>query len=401
MGAGSAFEASVSSATQKTASSTMAELNSPSTPQRPPVLVLKIGSSSIVDEETGFLALSRLSMLVEHICSLRRTGYRVVLVTSGAVGVGMRRLGMAAPPRDTVQKQAAAAVGQGRLMSIYDDLFSQLNTAIAQVLLTRNDMGDRGHFLNKCKTLRELLAMDVVPIVNENDTVSAAEIRFGDNDTLSALVAGMVDAQWLFLLTDVDCLYTSNPRTNPDARPIRVVEDLDAIRQQVDVAGTGTSMGTGGMQTKLIAAELTTAAGCHAAIVKSDRPEYILRIIAGEPLGTVFRAKPKPLGDRKWWIKHSLHISGKLWIDDGALAAIQKWTSLFAAGIQRVEGTFVSQNAVTVVSVTTGKEIARGLVNYTSAEIDRIKGCKSSEFEALLGYIDSDCVIHRQNLVLL
>ncbi len=195
----------------------------------------------------------------------------------------------------------------------------------------------------------------MVPIINENDTVSTAEIRFGDNDTLSALVAGMVDANWLFLLTDVDALYTSNPRTDPGARPIHVVDDVHKLKERVTTDGAGSSLGTGGMQTKLIAAALATAAGVTTAITSSDFPERIGSIMRGEQVGTVFKAKERPLGDRKWWIKHGLHVYGQLLVDDGAVAAVRRNNSLFAAGVTGVQGSFASQTAVAVVSAASGQ----------------------------------------------
>ena len=270
-----------------------------------------------------------------------------------------------------------------------------MDQPIAQVLLTRTDFGQRAHYLNARATLRELLAMGVVPIVNENDTVSTAEIRFGDNDTLSALIAGMIEAQWLFLLTDVDALYTSNPRMDPDAKPIRVVNNISDLHVNVD--GAGSSLGTGGMSTKLTAADLATSAGCATVICRSDVTEDIEKIMHGEEIGTVFRAKDKPLGDRKWWIKHGLHCYGRLILDEGASRAVLGHNSLFAAGVLEVEGTFSSESCVLLVS-RDGHELGRALVNYSSAEIERVRGKRSSDFYDLLGYIDSDCLAHRHNI---
>ena len=360
-------------------------------------VVLKVGSSSIIDDATGQIKLANLSRIVEAVCEMKRAGDHVVLVSSGAVGTGMMRLGMKTKPKIRSHKQAAAAVGQGRLMRVYDDLFSQMNQPIAQVLLTRADFGQRAHYLNECATLKELLAMGVVPIVNENDTVSTTEVRFGDNDTLSALIAGMVDAQWLFLLTDVDALYTSNPSTDPDAKPIRVANDLSELHVNVD--GAGSSLGTGGMATKLTAADLATSAGCATVICRSDMPEDIPKIINGAEIGTVFVAKDKPLGDRKWWIKHGLHCYGRVVVDDGAVDAIHKRNSLFAAGIVAVEGSFSPDSCVAIVSEE-GQELGRGLVKYSSAEIERVRGKHSSEIVSLLGYMETDCVIHRHNMAL-
>ncbi|KAF9980303.1 hypothetical protein BGZ75_008581 [Mortierella antarctica] len=356
-------------------------------------IVIKLGTSSICDEVTHFPLLSTLSLIIETILKLKHQGHRVVLVTSGAIGVGLRRLNLASKPKDLAKVQAIAAVGQGRLMSLYDDLFSQFNQPIAQILLTKNDLADRTQYLNACNTIDALLEMDVVPIVNENDTISVSEIRFGDNDTLSAITAGMIHADYLFLMTDVDCLYTDNPRTNPDAKPVLVVDDIAALKEKVSVASAGSSLGTGGMVTKLIAAELATAAGVTTVITRGSTPQRIFQIIsqpiqhtgsvspknesAGNesstanalsaaaatslslgadpsalPLHTRFLAKDNPMVDRKWWILHGLHAAGTLYIDGGAYKAItnaSQKSSLFAAGIVGCKGTFVAQQSVRVV----------------------------------------------------
>ncbi|CAO3569571.1 unnamed protein product [Mortierella alpina] len=355
-------------------------------------IVIKLGTSSICDEVTHFPLLSTLSLIIETILKLKHHGHRVVLVTSGAIGVGLRRLNLPAKPKDLAKVQAIAAVGQGRLMSLYDDLFSQFNQPIAQILLTKNDLADRTQYLNACNTIDALLEMDVVPIVNENDTISVSEIRFGDNDTLSAITAGMIHADYLFLMTDVDCLYTDNPRTNPDAEPVLVVDDIAALKEKVSVASAGSSLGTGGMVTKLIAAELATAAGVTTVITRGSTPQRIFQIIsqpiqhmgsaspknesAGNestcdgsiaaataalslgadpvalPLHTRFLAKDNPMVDRKWWILHGLHTAGTIYIDRGAYKAItnaSQKSSLFAAGIVGCKGTFVAQQSVRVV----------------------------------------------------
>ncbi|CAG8683314.1 1519_t:CDS:2 [Funneliformis caledonium] len=395
-------------------------------------IVIKLGTSSICDEETNLPLLSNLSLMVETVVKLRSLGNRVVLVTSGAIGVGLRRLNKDKKPKKLSAIQALAAVGQGRLMRMYDDLFSQLNQPIAQILLTRHDLADRTQYLNAVNTFSELLSMGVVPIVNENDTISVSEIRFGDNDTLSAITAGMVNADYLFLMTDVDCLYTDNPRTNPDVKPVEVVEDVGALKDQVTVSSPGSSLGTGGMVTKLIAADLATAAGVTTIITRGSTPKNIISIIANLsnvddqnlvsyknpsliPLHTRFLAKNNPMMDKKWWILHGLHTGGTVFIDEGAVKAITKAgqkSSLFAAGIVKCEGNFVTHQAVKLIFEKfhvneNGEEIpelitvGKGLVNYSSTEISRIKGCKSNEIEKKLGYADSECVIHRDNLVVI
>ncbi|CED84843.1 glutamate 5-kinase [Phaffia rhodozyma] len=325
-------------------------------------IVIKLGTSSIVDAETHQPLLSLLSSIVETICKLRALGHRVVLVSSGAIGVGLKRMGMKERGKSLSTKQALAAIGQGRLIALYDNLFSQLEQPIAQVLLTRGDISDRTRYLNAVNTFTELLSMGVVPIVNENDTVSVSEIRFGDNDTLSAIASNMVHADYLFLMTDVDCLYTDNPRKNPDAKPVRVVDDIESIRQKVSTATLGTSLGTGGMETKLIAAELAMGAGVTTVILNSQKISSIFPIIAAAdtavidentlPQHTRFLRKDQPLGDRKWWILHGLHTSGEIVIDEGAYRALTRKHSggrLLAAGVVQVKGVFASQQAVKIV----------------------------------------------------
>ncbi|KAJ3352678.1 hypothetical protein HDU83_007748 [Entophlyctis luteolus] len=377
-------------------------------------------------------------------------GHRVVIVSSGAVGMGLKRLGMKERPGSLAVKQACAAVGQGQLMALYDDLFRQMDIAVAQVLLTKDCLSERAQYLNACNTFKELLSLKTVPIVNENDAVSSSGIRFGDNDTLSAITAGMVNADYLFLCTDVECLYTDNPRTNPDAKPVRVVDDISSLKVQVSTPGS--SLGTGGMVTKLIAAELATAAGCSTIITIGSDPRRMLTILneiaafhqqpstpsppatpdmaaaASSPrqfepsVGTLFTRKPNPMVDRKWWILHGLADRGVVYVDEGAARALRSKNSLFAAGIVDVAGTFASDQAVKIVcrprragrggdrqssradaddsDAAAEEVIAKGIVNYSSAEIARIKGCKSYEIHVVLGYVDSACVAHRDNLAL-
>ncbi|TPX38599.1 glutamate 5-kinase [Synchytrium endobioticum] len=252
---------------------------SPSPSPSPSIIVIKLGTSSIVDESSHLPRLSNLSLLVETVTTLKARGHHVVLVTSGAIGMGLKRLGLDKRPDTLAQKQAVAAVGQGRLMALYDDLFRQFAQPIAQVLLTRDNLEEGSQHRNACNTFRELLALGVVPIVNENDTVSTLEIRFGDNDTLSAVTAAMLSAHFLFLLTDVDCLYTDNPRTCPHATPVRLVDDVAKLRETVTVTTPGSALGTGGMITKLLAADLATAAGVRMVISTGSAPQRIIQIL--------------------------------------------------------------------------------------------------------------------------
>lgn len=364
-------------------------------------IVVKIGTSSLTQPDTGYLALATIAQVVDTLSRLRRAGYQVILVSSGAVGVGCMRLGLTERPRTISMKQAVAAVGQGRLMRVYDDLFTALQQPIAQVLLTRSDLVQRSRYVNAYRTFRQLLKLGVIPIVNENDTLAVEELKFGDNDTLSALVASLVEADWLFLLTDVDRLYSADPRDNPDAEPIMLVQQMeDLAALNIEVGDRGTSWGTGGMVTKISAARIATAAGVRTVITEGRSPQNIEKALQGESVGTQFEPQIQPFNARKRWIAHGLVTAGKLYLDAGAVQAIREaGKSLLAAGITEVEGEFQGQDAVQICD-TMGQEIARGIVNYSSAELQKIRGCQSEAIPSRLGYMGADTVVHRDNLVL-
>ncbi|KAI1393723.1 glutamate 5-kinase [Hypoxylon trugodes] len=418
---------------------------------KPLVVVIKLGTSSIVDEKTHEPLLSILTLIVETAVKLRKDGHKVVIVSSGAIGVGLRRMDVERRPKHLSKLQALAAIGQCRLMSLWDSLFGHLRQPIAQILLTRNDIADRTRYLNAQNTILELLEMGVIPIVNENDTLAVAEIKFGDNDTLSAITAAMVHANFLFLMTDVDCLYDKNPRTHPDAKPIEEVEDIGAIR--ADVSSAGSSLGTGGMGTKIVAARLATSAGVTTVITKSSLPGNIVKIVrylqarkkhspspqtpvTGEegedplsrstaslaldalekpPLHTRFLPLSQPIRDRYFWILHGLAPHGTLYIDVGAHHALADKAGLLPVGVLDVEGNFAQQEAVRLVVVERraepgpdgklwdgpGVEVGRALVNYAATEIIRIKGYRSTQIESLLGYADSEYVADRESISLL
>ena len=364
-------------------------------------LVVKIGTSSLTQPQTSQLALSTIAALVETLTQLRSLGYGVILVSSGAVGIGCSRLNLRERPRKINLKQAVAAVGQGRLIRVYDDLFNSLGQPIAQILLTRRDIMQRSCYVNAYNTFSALLDLGVIPIVNENDTVAIEELKFGDNDTLSALVASLVEADWLFLLTDVDKLYSADPRLVPDAKPIELVNSKEVSQLEVEVSDSGSGWGTGGMVTKLTAARIATSAGVRTVITQGKQPTNILKIIQGEAIGTQFEPQPRTENARKRWIAHGLLPTGKLYLDSGALKAIcQKGKSLLAAGITDVEGEFMASEAVELCD-SEGKEIARGIVNYSSTEIEQIKGNHSDNIPSILGYMGSETVIHRDNLVII
>ncbi|KAK4176086.1 Aspartate/glutamate/uridylate kinase [Triangularia setosa] len=404
----------------------------------------RTGTSSIVDEKSHEPLLSILTLIVETAVKLRKDGHKVIIVSSGAIGVGLRRMDVEKRPKHLSKLQALAAIGQCRLMSLWDSLFNHLRQPIAQILLTRNDIADRSRYLNAQRTINELLDMGVIPIVNENDTLAVSEIKFGDNDTLSAVTAAMVHADLLFLMTDVDCLYDKNPRTNPDAQPIEVVEDISSL--VADVSTAGSSLGTGGMSTKIVAARLATSAGVTTVITKSSNPGNIVSIVkhiqasrspaspttkndqSGSdsednsnntealmsasvsslkpptPLHTRFLPSPHPVRDRYFWILHGLRPHGTLFIDQGCYKALLNKAGLLPVGVVDVEGTFHQQEAVRICVVdkkhpgTQPQEVGRCLTNYSSAEVSRIKGKHTSEIPGLLGYMDSEYVAQRESI---
>ncbi|KAL3157182.1 hypothetical protein ABBQ38_001421 [Trebouxia sp. C0009 RCD-2024] len=365
------------------------------------VVVIKIGTSSLLRPDLSSINLSSLARICEIVKELRTLGHKVVLVSSGAIGVGCHTMGLTKRPPTVAQRQAVAAVGQIHLMHYYQEFFQALGLTCAQVLLTLNNLSDRGPYLNARNTFQELLAYDTVPIVNENDTIAVEEIRFGDNDTLSSQVATLVKADWLFLLTDVDGLYTANPATHPEALHIPEVHDITKL--QVDTSGDS-QWGTGGMGTKLTAARIATAAGCTTVICASTRPQLIPTIMLGKQTGagggTVFWPLPNAVRDRKRWIL-SVPVKGELWLDSGAVSAVKNHRkSLFAAGILKVTGGFAAQDAL-VLCDASGYEFARGLCNYSQQEVLTVQGKSSKTFKDELGYVGSEEIIHRNNICLL
>ncbi|KAF8549466.1 glutamate 5-kinase [Imleria badia] len=458
-------------------------------------IVIKLGTSSIVHEETHQPLLSILSSVVETVIRLHSLGHKVVLVSSGAIGVGLRTMAIPQRPKNLSKKQALSAIGQGRLIALWDNLFGQFDQRTAQILLTRGDISDRTRYLNAVNTIRELLSMGVVPIVNENDTISVSEIKFGDNDTLSAITSSMIHADYLFLLTDVDGLYTVNPRKDPAARKIDVVTSVADIRTQVSTSTLGSSLGTGGMETRLIAAEIATGAGVTTVITSSKQPSTIVDIIdyytqlrfqsvpssgAASPvpklqtidLGhvnatlslrrpphTVFKPSAVPTRDLKAWTSHTLYPAGGVIIDIGAYVVLSRRESggrLLPVGVLGVRGSFASGQAVRILvrSLPEGvpgekptmlpdskdsdtviaslspssssssiaddltsdtqtimdddfhptaeveesdawevKEVGRGLANYNSVQISRVKGLNSARIPNLLGYADTEYVV--------
>jgi len=363
-----------------------------------PVLVIKVGTSSLIASDTGLPALSKIASLIENMCAAKRLKYNIVLVSSGAVGFGCLALKLKKRPVGVMMKQALAATGQAKLMELYGRMFNSLGENCAQVLLTYENLGIRSQYLNAVNTFEALFKLGVVPIVNENDTVAVEELRFGDNDCLSAMVASMLKAKHLIILTDVDGLYTANPNNNPDAKLISVVEDIDALN--VDVSSKGSDLGTGGMATKLTAAKLATSSGVNMSIVSAEDPCVITEILNGKKVGTLFKGRVlKTSKDRKRWII-GLPARQFIHLDEGAVKAIKEKKSLYAAGIKEIKGRFPANAPVGLCDIK-GNVFAQGVVNYSSAELDVLKGRQMSDSYQILGYYGAECVIHRGNIVLM
>ena len=360
-------------------------------------LVIKIGSGVLSDAEG--LDVAQIAALAGDIAELRRRGYEVIIVSSGAVAAGKGALGIVGRPRTIPLKQAAAALGQGLLMRAWNEGLGVHGHKAAQVLLTRDDLANRRRYLNARNTLMTLLEHQVIPVINENDTVVIDEIRFGDNDNLSALVTGLVEANLLVILSDVDGLYDSDPRGNPQAQLISHVERInDEIAAMAGSAGT--DLGTGGMATKIKAAKRATLSGVGTVIVNGRRPGTLVRLFDGEELGTYFLPASDRLAAKKQWIAFSTKARGKLYLDDGAKRAlVEGGKSLLPSGIQGVEGGFERGDAVRLCTMD-GVEFGTGVINYTLTELLAIIGKKSHEIEKTLGYKYADEVIHRDNLVL-
>lgn len=363
-------------------------------------IVVKVGTSTITYPNCS-RNFSRMDRLCRELADLHNRGLEVILVTSGAVAVGVERLGLKEKPRTIPGKQAAAAVGQGILMNTYEKMFAEYGQIVAQVLLTRTEMLDRHRYANSRNTFMELLKQKVIPIVNENDVVALDDLKIGDNDNMSALVAGLVDADLDILLSDVDGLYTANPTTHPEARLLTEVREITPeIEASAGEAGTG--FATGGMLTKLQAAKAATSSGISLVIASGSEPGAITRILQGEPLGTLFISRENRLQFRKRWLAFGARIEGTLQVDEGCVKAIRRpgGSSILPAGIMAVSGVFEAGHTVRVTD-SSGVELARGLCHYSSAELAKIRGRQSAEIEELLGSKTYDEVIHRDDLVIL
>ena len=361
------------------------------------LVVVKVGSALLVDAETGELRRYWLKSLCADVAELKRAGKNVLLVSSGAIALGRRALKLKSGPLRLEESQAAAAAGQVRLAEAYADILAGEGIVAAQVLLTLDDTEERRRYLNARATLKTLLELGAVPVINENDTVATAEIRFGDNDRLAARVASMMEADCLVLLSDVDGLYSADPTQDSTARHI---PDVPAITQEIEAMAGGavSGVGRGGMASKLIAAKIATGAGCDVVIAKG-KTENPLAAVRSGARATRFHASTTPAAARKRWIAGVLKPQGTLIIDAGAVRALADGKSLLPAGIRQVDGRFERGDAV-VVRDSDGHEVARGLAAYGAGDAERIAGKRSLEIEAILGYRGRDEMIHRDDLAL-
>jgi len=362
-------------------------------------IVVKVGSSLVTNGGQG-LDQQALAMWSTQIATLSRAGKQVILVSSGAVAEGMQRLGWKRRPKALHELQAAAAVGQMGLVQAYESCFRGHDMRTAQVLLTHDDLADRKRYLNARSTLRTLLDLGIIPVINENDTVATDEIRFGDNDTLGALVTNLVEADVLIILTDQPGLFTADPRKDPKATLVAEARAGDPALEAM-AGGAGTQFGSGGMLTKILAAKRAARSGAHTIIASGRETDVLARLAAGEAIGTQLVAEPMTLAARKQWLADHLQVRGRLHLDAGATKAlVTDGKSLLPIGVQALDGEF-DRGAVVACLDPTGREVARGLVNYNAAETRRILRAPTAEIEARLGYIDDPELIHRDNLVLL
>ena len=361
-------------------------------------IVVKVGSSSLTDER-GSLDNGKMSALVSQLAQVRNQGRQVVLVTSGAIRAGMERLELNKRPKNMPELQAAAAAGHSQLMHVYTQLLAEHGIVAAQVLLTRDDFDHRRRYLDARNTIYALLRLGCLPIVNENDTVATDEIRFGENDTLAALVAAGVGADLLLNLSDVDGLYSGVPGSGPDCCLIEEVTEIDDEIERI-AGGPSDAGGSGGMKSKIESAKIATSSGVRVVIANASRPNVIVDVASGEKVGTRFLSSKVGLSHRKRWIAFGSRVKGSIIINDGARKVlVEQGKSLLSVGIAGCSGSFKVGDLVAVLDER-AKEIARGLTNYDSDAVELIKGKRSSEIEKILGYKDYDEVIHRDNLVL-
>lgn len=359
--------------------------------------VIKIGSSLLTANGKG-LDPNAMSSWVTQMVALREAGIELILVSSGAIAAGMSKLQWDTRPKEMHKLQAAAAVGQMVLVQAWENCFDQFNCQAAQILLTHEDLSDRQRYLNARTTLRTLVGLNIIPVINENDTVTTDEIQFGDNDTLAALVANLVEADLLVILTDQDGMFNADPRTNPDAQLITEAKASDNTLDKI--AGGAGNLGKGGMQTKLRAARFAARSGTNTIIVGGKIPNVITKIQHGEKVGTLLVPDHSPIAARKQWLAGQLQIRGKITLDDGAVKALlTKHKSLLPIGVRKIIGDFSRGEIVSCIN-NKGDEIARGLVNYSANEARQIMGLASDEIEKTLGFLNEPELIHKDNLII-
>lgn len=362
-------------------------------------IVVKVGTSTIT-YPNGQLNLNRLEKLARELSDLKNSGHQVILVSSGAVGAGMARLGYRQRPKDVAEKQALAAVGQGILLRIYERLFDEYGQTVAQVLLTKENSVHHNLYVNSRRTLGRLLELGIVPIINENDAVSADELKIGDNDNLSAMVATLVEAELLIILSDIDGLYTANPASDPTATLISRVEEITPDIERI-AGSAGSSLGTGGMMTKIDAAKIAMSAGVAMVIARGEIDGILHSIVEGAEVGTLFAPKDARLKLRKRWIAFGRRLDGVITVDDGCAEALRvKGKSLLAAGIKSVGGCFETGATVRIIDLL-GREIARGIVRYDSETIQSIAGLSTKEIAAKIPSSDGQPVVHRDDMVII
>ncbi len=359
-------------------------------------VVIKIGSNILASADKG-LNTRRLGAITKDISQVADMGFEVVVVSSGAVAAGLKKLGLKVKPEDIRLKQAAAAIGQSSLMWAYEHHFAKFDKKAAQVLLTRDDIADRKRYINAKNTLQTLLSYGVIPLINENDPIAVDEIKFGDNDMLAALAAGLVEADMLVILSDVEGLYTKNPKY----KSASIINHVERITSDIEnlAGGSGSAVGTGGMYSKILAAKQAADHGIPVVIMSGKKSGLLTKLLSGKKVGTYFEPKKQRMSSKQGWIAYGVQSKGAIHIDEGAVRALTSMgKSLLPSGITDLEGRFEVGDYVRCVS-SDGKKVAKGLTNYSSKDLAQIKGKKTSEIEKILGYKYSDEVIHRDNLV--
>lgn len=361
-------------------------------------IVVKVGTSTLL-YPNGKINLYRIEHLSRELADLASQGKEVILVTSGAIGVGMVRMGLAKRPDDVQEKQALASVGQVQLIHLYDKFFTEYGHVAGQVLLTKETFANHNQYINARNTMLTMLKHDIIPVINENDAVTTTEIKIGDNDTLSATVAALVDADALIILSDIDGVYTANPQTEPNAK---LISEIPEITQEIEAlaGGAGSAVGTGGMSTKIEAAKIATAAGVTMVIASGGEDGMIRRVMQGEEIGTLFPPKDAHVRARKAWLAFGKRISGVLVVDAGCVKALKHGSSLLAAGIVATEGDYQAGSTVRVLTEDY-QEIARGTIAYSADVIEKIKGKKTSDFTNMINGELHEEVIHRDNMLIM